>query len=977
MRSRKAAGVAAAVVMAAALSGVARAQPAVEATGVLDYEARPPGDTVESIVANVATLTFPVGGGAFRGDVQLQLGHDVPARGCRFESNHVWTITGDFDPEALRFAGTYEEVVEATTGACENFTFSRTFDPDMGPFTAFLDPATGVLTSSSAPVDIRLQADPAALTDLLPPPPPPPTVLDGILDGIRDRQATITATGEAAVAATGDVELQSSEFTVRFNPLGGPAEVEGEVVLRGLIDLGEVECVRVLRDGVEGAATYGTSAGTMTGTFRSQLTQELEDCPVEAAFEAIQPRLGEFLFTVDESRGALTGNIAGYDLRTTFDPAALPPEPDAQFRIESIGYAFGEDLLRIAIEWGEAWPPEPPVSGDLVVGGELTTPDGPIVFGIRLDDGVPGTFMDPPGGYAAFTDDRGRAIIDLRAPDIDALAAGGGLRVLAWSSVLGGGPGTRLSEAGTPLDPAAADAVLLAAEPSVELPAYLATLGADAIEPPEPPAGEEEPEAPPPTEARELTDPVEAAPDPGGSGGFSWIIPVAVLGSVALPILGGLWWLRRQRPAPAPPGEARPDGDCEARRRAWEAAQRDCDSAGERADRLGRDLGTASENQRRLESERAGQPSEETRVELPDGTSLSQLDLELRRAAAGSAWDDYMANPSPESAAEAVAAWNRQATPEWLAEQRRRHRQRREDLDRRVAEARAEKDRIGEDLADARTAQRDSCARATEAKRAYDECVRRAAAVAAAAPTPPPAPAPAPPAPPPADEPAPAGAPAPAPGGGPAPTGDERCRDGDERWVEVDGPHPFTVGVDDRVHVMVTVISGTRRMDRLGSLDRQDWTAHDARGRAEAIPFGALADLQIDDLREAFRGPGGLKEVWDTAGAGAVQQLTINLRYQVRHTMLACERKLVCVDGVWVETRERRVRRRGEDRLEWAEAGGTVLGNIEPGRGRAEQDYVAEAAGLLAPLRGPVGRLIEAKRTMDGYVDACRSGARG
>jgi hypothetical protein len=180
----------------------------IEASGSLTYEPVPPTTVVESITSNTVTMSFPPGGGPFAGKAALRLTHDVPARGCRFQSGHDWEFSGTYNAATRAFRGTYVERAEATTGACTGLTFARTFNPDTGPFQAVLDPRTGELTSQIPPLKFTLRVDPALLapagTQSVPPAPRDTsvtTVGPGTTGGTAPRtQAPTTTPGPGALS---------------------------------------------------------------------------------------------------------------------------------------------------------------------------------------------------------------------------------------------------------------------------------------------------------------------------------------------------------------------------------------------------------------------------------------------------------------------------------------------------------------------------------------------------------------------------------------------------------------------------------------------------------------------------------------------------------------------------------------------------------------------------------------------------------
>lgn len=660
---------AAVVAVAAALGPPhAAAQDTVTVTGVLDYEALPPGQIVESISGNTVELTFDPSGGPFSGTAVLNLTHDVPERGCQFTSTHRWEFSGDFEADTGQFTGEYQEVEEATIGACENFSFTRTFDPDQAAFNPVLIRQLGEIRHQIPPVEFTLLVDPA-------------------------------------------------------------------------------------------------------------------------------------LFPVEETPAPTTGG-------TTEDPTTSEP---------------------------------------------VTTPT----------------------------------------------------------------------------------------------------------------AGDEQ--SPPPI----TTDPADAGQATG-------IPPWLLFGLPALLVAGAaLWWWQQQGTR----GSERPDEkdrDCSRLEEAWRRAQDACNRAETEADDLSTRLDDLDRRVGTAQDALAGLPSETTRVELPDGTSLSQLDLELRRTAAAAAWDSYLADPTPANAAAAEEAWNEQATPEWLAEQRRAHQAAKDRLEAELETARRAREQTRSDLAGARSRQRELCTEAAEARRRLDECLKQVSAQTPAAPA---APEPAQPEPPSSEPRAPEPQPLPvgfggSPPGGPDPGDvDENrgCRDGDLRWIMFDGPHPFAIPTDELVKVTVVLIAGTDRRPRLGSLDRAEFTNLGPRGEAVAIPFSYFINLTDEEIRAAFSGPAGLAEIW-ASGSGGDQRFTITLSFGQRSVMATCERKERCVDGQWQREAEWRARTPGD--VETVRKQVTVLGNIQPGLGRTEEDMLAELVAFVRAVQIPVRQMLSSKETYEDYVDDCRTGKR-
>ena len=179
-------------------------------------------------------------------------------------------------------------------------------------------------------------------------------------------------------------------------------------------------------------------------------------------------------------------------------------------------------------------------------------------------------------------------------------------------------------------------------------------------------------------------------------------------------------------PIPGGPDSGEEGTDCGPLEKAYREARDACDDAGAEADRIGEEFDKAEKRIEQAEADLADLPSEETRVELPDGTSLSQLDLHLRRQAAGAAWDAYMADPTPETARAAEDAWNEQATPEWLDEQRAAHQAEKDRITDRLDTAKQDKEQAGRDLTEARDRQQEACDEAAAAKRKLDECKKAA-----------------------------------------------------------------------------------------------------------------------------------------------------------------------------------------------------------------------------------------------------------
>lgn len=664
---RRGARLGTALILGVALIGTslsASAQESVTVTGVTDYEARPPGDIVESIAVNQVTMTFNPAGGPFSGSVRLELVHDVPARGCQFKSTHTWEFSGDFDASTGQFTGTWVETRDTTTGACDNFNFIRDFDPQEDSFRASLIAQLG-----------RIQGRVSAAT-----------------------------------------------FTLEVDP---------------------------------------------------------------SLFETEPP--------------------------TPLDPSDVTTNPDATSPT-----------------------------------GPQTTPD------------------QPPG------------------------------------------------------------------------PSDIATEG-----------------IPP----------------------WVWLVVLAVLLGIGVT-------LRQRFRSPGDTGE--PDeeevDDCSDLERRWREARDACRDAQRRSKELSDRFDEADERLSRAEQERASLPSDKTRVELPDGTTLSQLDLELRRSAAQGAWDEYMANPSPEAAAAAEKAWQEQATPEWLEQQRQEHQARKDSLDRDVDDARSEKDQVSKDLSEARSSERDLCKKAGDLEKELEACrdaVKRAAAEPQPPPTPPePATPPTPPAQPepPSSSPTPPTAPRPPSSSDDAE--DESCKEGEERWRDVDGPHPFTISPDEMVKITLRVKSGTQIRDRLGSLDQAGVAQLDRSGKASAITFNLFVGMSGEEIRGAFSGKGGLAEFWATHGAGAEQTMTLTLTYTKRTVMAYCQQKEVCISGTWQPQPKWRTKLKDPRDEVVDKPSISVSGNLDAGFGRAEDTYLDEIASIIRQRQIEVRSLISNKERLDEYRKECKAGGR-
>lgn len=504
-----------------------------------------------------------------------------------------------------------------------------------------------------------------------------------------------------------------------------------------------------------------------------------------------------------------------------------------------------------------------------------------------------------------------------------------------------------------------------------------------------PPGGSTTSSGPPTTTTTPETNPPTVGPTTNAGSGpttpdaaaSDLLVPAIAIVLAILILLVVLRWLRRGPRGPGAPPTSTPESEdvdpCADAERRWREAQGPCDEATRHADELSNQYDDLESSLKRRRAERASLPSEETRVELPDGTSLSQLDLELRRTAARGAWDAYLSNPSAESAAAAESAWQQQATPEWLADQRRQYETRKAELDRDIAANETEFEQTQRSLAEAREQQRAACDAAAEARRLLDKCLdaqqQPVGAAAANEPTPPPAPAPPTP-----NEPIPPPAPAPPavpPAGTRAQEDEGPCPEGAQRWVEFDGPHPFDILEGSVIRIdRLAIIGGSTRTDRLGSIDAGPASVPGPNGRTIGFDDGALAAMTADEFRAMFTGEGGLDGIWGPAGSGANQELYLIVSYDVRSASAYCDRREICVEGRWEPRRQWRARFDGPITRRTANL--RVSGNFEAGRGRTEEDYVGEIVAFFVALQAAIEPLMERRQAMERYLRACRAGER-
>jgi hypothetical protein len=182
------------------------------------------------------------------------------------------------------------------------------------------------------------------------------------------------------------------------------------------------------------------------------------------------------------------------------------------------------------------------------------------------------------------------------------------------------------------------------------------------------------------------------------------------------------------------------------------------------------------------------------------------------------------------------------------------------------------------------------------------------------------------------------------------------------------------VPAGDAVSIDLVVIAGTRRSDRLASLDTSGFVTLDMRGRASSIALDTFVALSDADIRSAFSGAGGLADVWRPAGAGAVQQVGITLRFEQRRLSAYCERREVCVDGHWQAQHGWRSQERGSP--ETIRDQTTVSGNLEAGLGRGEDESLAQIVAFFVRVQGRVRALQREAEQLDAYRKDCRAGRR-
>lgn len=177
-------------------------------------------------------------------------------------------------------------------------------------------------------------------------------------------------------------------------------------------------------------------------------------------------------------------------------------------------------------------------------------------------------------------------------------------------------------------------------------------------------------------------------------------------------------------------------GPCEEERRAWEQARDAAERARHEAERARAEAGEATAERERLDAELAeirklfpdaGRPGGDDSWAESEGRRVTGRDVRMRGDAGRAAWERYRANPSPETAQEAMDAWNDADTPEAASARREVDARARELQGRRDDAAEAER-RAEETARRAERSARDAADAEDRARAAYDECLGRARA---------------------------------------------------------------------------------------------------------------------------------------------------------------------------------------------------------------------------------------------------------
>jgi hypothetical protein len=419
------------------------------------------------------------------------------------------------------------------------------------------------------------------------------------------------------------------------------------------------------------------------------------------------------------------------------------------------------------------------------------------------------------------------------------------------------------------------------------------------------------------TEAPDVASPPPDTPEEEpGDGGFP-IGPVLLLLIALLAVLAGFVWWRSRK------------GPCDDEKAAWEAARRRCETAREEleaarryldekraaGDGLREELG-ALERARESSIEESGK----TYHQIPGGRVTPEGLEEVITAKRDQV---VSAEGAVRTAEESVREWGRQVE--------------------------------------------EHCAEEEAARSRYEECVGEAEAPPPAAEEPPPE-EPAPPATAPGEQQAPPPA-TPAEERPPVPdeTAESReptvpggCREGDERWEEFDGPHPFdALDPDGRVKLGVSYAIGTRRGIPLGTVDQFLPTA-----KNRTMSYGDFMSLADHQIEGAF---GPLRETFSKATDVAREppSLTVAITVTLVQVQAYCDRLLRCVRGEWRDTRQRRCRQERTAKPRQVTAQANISGS--------SKDVVADVKKVFDRAKAT----IEAGRAVDAYCTDCVEGRRG
>lgn len=183
------------------------------------------------------------------------------------------------------------------------------------------------------------------------------------------------------------------------------------------------------------------------------------------------------------------------------------------------------------------------------------------------------------------------------------------------------------------------------------------------------------------------------------------------------------------------------------------------------------------------------------------------------------------------------------------------------------------------------------------------------------------------------------------------------------------------VVVASGVDISVRLFSGSRRSDRLASLEAAPFVGHDSQGKAARITRQEFESLSEEAIRDAFSGPGSQFESWAREGAGADQRLVITLSFDVTQVAAYCDRKERCINGEWVPVDEWRPRVETRSVSKGGESA-TIAGNLEAGFGRGEEDVLAEILALFAKVKAQIRRVPHSDEDLAYYQIDCRSDRR-